>query len=175
MKLNRILLLIAVVFAFSACETMDDPEQTFSSTYPISGQWWVKLDVETGPNEWSEVVGYSKLLTFNTASNSMDTIWISDLDPSNGFAASLWDFQVKCPIDLTDNSFGMQDSAINIVEDYNIKIKVYDGFVSLGDATSISGVETDSINFKIVFEDDPGSVYRISGHRRTGFVEDDPE
>lgn len=167
MKLNKFIYILLAVFILSACETMEKPDKENSSVYPISGQWWVKMETESAPGKWSEVVGYSKLLTYNTASNSSDTIWISD-------EGKIWNFKVKCPIALSNSTFSMKDSVINSVADYSINVKVNDGFVSLGKAKSISGVTTDSISFKIGFTDDPGTVYRISGHRRTGFREDDP-
>ena len=33
--------------------------------------------------------------------------------------------------------------------------------------------KADSISFNIEFSDDPGTIYRIEGFRRTGFLEDE--
>jgi hypothetical protein len=153
---------------FSSCETMEDPNMEYSPVYPLSGEWYVKFELQTATDTFEDVynLGYVKILTYNTSSNTKDTIWIDDY-------TNTWNFKIKCPINLKEKTFGMKDSMVNSNPDYPIKIYIRDGSVQVGKGRSISGVKTDSICFLIGFEDDPGSVYRISGHRRTGFIEDE--
>lgn len=169
--MKKILLFILILpsLVFTACDTMEDPEIEYAPTWPISGEWYVRFETETAPNQWEDVYGsYLKILTYNTAANTKDTVWIDDLN-------NVWSFKVKCPIVVSNKTFGMADSALNNDTAYPIKVIVKGGFVSLGTAKSISGVKTDSIYFTIGFSDDPGTAYRLSGHRRTGFIEDEVE
>jgi hypothetical protein len=52
-------------------------------------------------------------------------------------------------------------------------IKVYEGKVLPGAGRSKTGVTADSIFLRVEFPDDPGNIYGIRGHQRTGFFEDD--
>jgi len=162
-------IVVILVLGFYSCETMDEPKMEYAPTYPISGEWFVKFEAETSPGVWADVynLGYVKILTYNTAYNTADTVWIDDL-------GNTWSFKVKCPINVKEKTFGMKDSVLNSDPTYPIKVIITDGLVLVGKGKSISGVTTDSIYFKVGFEDDPGTVYRISGHRRTGFIEDEP-
>ncbi len=168
-KIMKYFVFILPFVILFACETMDEPTMEYSPVYPLSGEWYVKFEAETSPGNFEDVygLGYVKILTYNTASNSKDTMWIDDL-------GNTWSFKVKCPINVTDKTFGMKDSIVNYDTTYPIKIYVREGIVLQGKGKSISGVVTDSISFLIGFEDDPGTVYRMSGHRRTGFIEDEP-
>ena len=48
-----------------------------------------------------------------------------------------------------------------------------EGKIIADGGVSKTGVVVDSIYIKATFSDDPGTEYEITGHRRTGFVEDD--
>ena len=52
-------------------------------------------------------------------------------------------------------------------------VKFYEGKVITGGGMSKSGVVVDSIYLKVEFSDDPGVIYEIKGHQRTGFFEDE--
>ncbi|HOK52106.1 MAG: lipid-binding protein [Bacteroidales bacterium] len=164
-----LLAFILPIVILVSCETMEEPKIEYSPVYPLSGEWFVKFEAETSPGTFEDIyhLGYVKILTYNTAYNSKDTMWIDDL-------GNTWSFKIKCPINVTARTFGMNDSMVNYDTNYPIKIYIREGIVLQGKGRSISGVVTDSISFLIGFEDDPGTVYRISGHRRTGFIEDEP-
>ena len=90
--------------------------------------------------------------------------------------ANFWDFQVKAPMDVGTKTFGLSngaDSLTNLVEGYDIKIRVTKGQVIPDGGRSKTGVQVDSIYFEVEFADDPGTIYEISGHQRTGFTADD--
>lgn len=172
MKKVKYLIFLMLAVGFFSCETMDDPEMEYASTYPVSGEWYVRFEVQDPTdNSWADVPGYgsyNKILTYNTASNSSDTIWIDDLN-------HIWSFKIKCPIQLSARTFSTPDSVLNSDPDYPINVLIKNGSVHVGKGKSISGVTTDSIYFEIGFTDDPGTQYRLSGFRRTGFLEDEPE
>ena len=70
-------------------------------------------------------------------------------------------------------TFSSKDSLNNLIEGYDIKILVKEGKVIKDGGRSKTGVKTDSIYMVVEFSDDLGTDYEISGHMRTGFVEDE--
>lgn len=150
----------------TACEK-DDPEIQNTATYPVSGEWWVTYQVRDAQGQLEDVGGgYHHFLTFNTASNKADSIWVSD-------AGEFWDFQVKAGLNLANRTFAVNEGQ-NI--SYDSKVRINNGKVLLGQGRSTSGVVTDSLYLEAAFDDDEepfGTTYIISGHRRTGFLEDE--
>ena len=176
-KIYLVILFLAVVFY--SCEKLHDlnqqkdPEIDLSSTYPISGEWWVRYydDAELT----SEVVPdtYFPLYTYNTSSDDGEEIWIWDMN-------TFWIYRIKCPVNMTNNTFA-GDTLISTsdYEDdgdlvlYNIWLNVTNGKVIPNGGHSTSGVVSDSIYMELEFEDDPGTIYYATGVRRTGFLEDE--
>jgi hypothetical protein len=149
-----------IVLGMVACQK--DPSIEKTSTYPLSGEWWVTLRDADG----NVVADYAKLLTYNTSSNKGDSLWIDD-------QGNIWTFKVKVGCNAGSKTFSVADSVTSVSEDYNIKIDVKDGKVVLKGGKTKNGNVSDSIYFKIGFGDDPGNTYVISGVRRTGFKDDD--
>ncbi|WP_439879665.1 lipid-binding protein [Pontibacter sp. MBLB2868] len=147
----------------SACEK-DAPEVKYTATYPVSGEWWVTYKVETDPGVFEDVekAGYTPLLTYNTAANKSDAIWVDD-------QGNFRDFKIKSGLDVASRSFSVKD-AINTASDNNVSIT--EGKVIKDGGVSKTKIKTDSIYFKAEFSDEPGTIYHVSGHRRTGFPED---
>jgi hypothetical protein len=155
-----------IVLSFYACQKYDDPDVKYASTYPISGEWWVRFTDTSG----TVLVDYTKLLTYNTRSEKGDSIWIDD-------GGNIWLFKIKAACDVKNKTFAV-DSIVNtaMIDEttpYPIKIMVSNGIVVLNGAKTKAGNTTDSIYMRIGFEDDQGTTYIISGVRRTGFREDD--
>jgi hypothetical protein len=164
--------LFAYIFLASAAmigvSCQEDLEPGGTKTQDMAGEWWVRYEVETSPGVWEDIGGsYYKMMTYNTASDT-EEIWVDDL-------AHFWDYKVKVPVDLTSKSFSVT-AAENA--SYESAVTIESGVVLTGEGTSISGVQTDSIHFLASFDDDDvafGTKYRVSGHRRTGFLEDELE
>ncbi|HYG21041.1 MAG TPA: lipid-binding protein [Ohtaekwangia sp.] len=152
--------------SITAC-TPDEPEVTYASTYPVSGEWWVTYQVESAPGVYEDVGhGYSKLLTFNTSADDGDSVWVSDEE-------NFWEFKIKAAVDMETYEFSTEESANAF---YDSKVIVQNGKVLLKEGRSTSGVVTDSIYFEVSFDDDTpayGTTYIVSGVRRTGFLEDE--
>jgi hypothetical protein len=164
-KIRYILLAIAAI-TFASCQP--DPEPGGTATQDVAGEWWVQYYEDDGAGNLTQLSDYLKLSTFNTAANTPDSIWISDL-------AHFWDIQVKVPLNYSAKTFAIEEGD-NV--SYASKVTIRDGKVLLGQGKSSSGVKTDSIYVKMLFDDDTtpyGTIYVAAGHRRTGFLEDEHE
>jgi hypothetical protein len=177
-KLKNILFVAVVLSALSlsSCSKLfewNQPKEVpteYSSVYPMGGEWWVVNRVDDGSGVFVDAGnGYTALFTYNTAAESTNEMWISD-------AGNFWWYTLKCPINLDAKTFGSADSLQSSYNHgaYDIKVLVQNGKIITDGANNPSGVKSDSIYFEIQFEDDPGTVYQISGKRRTGFLEDAP-
>jgi hypothetical protein len=155
----RNIVIIVLIFAtafVSAC-SKNLPDTGATSAVKVANEWWVQLDDGSGPGD---VV---KIATYNTASNP-DSIWIDDL------GGNVWDMKFKAKVDLNALTFASQNVQNQA---YNIKITVTDGKILSKAAKSKSGNVTDSIYMQIEFSDDPGTKYKLAGHARTEFSEDE--
>lgn len=152
--------LFALVFAMSACETYGDPEVKYSSTYPVSGEWYIEYYVGD-----AHVGDFALHTISNTAADDGKEIWIGD-------EGNFWTYKVKCPVNMSNLTFAGTEIT-SIVEDYGIKISIANGKVMEKAATVPSGVKTDSIYFEINFEDDAATTYIAKGYKKTGFLEDE--
>ena len=141
-----------------------------SSTYPLSGEWWVRyFDDAATTNDIGG--GYYPLYTYNTAANDGKDFWIWDQN-------TFWAYRVKCPVSMQNNTFS-GDTLISTatygtpITLYNIWLNVKNGKVLVKGGLSTSKVVTDSIYMELEFEDDAGTIYYVAGVRRTGFLEDE--
>lgn len=165
--------LIIGLLSLSSCSKLYDWNQPkekgieYSVIWPMSGEWFVTYKLEDGTDVLG---GYTKLFTFNTASESTSEFWITDHESGS---PNFWDFRAKCPINLGTTTFGSNDLIQN--ESYEIKMKITEGKIILKGGFSLSNVVTDSIYMKLEFSDDPGTIYIASGVRRTGFLEDEAD
>ena len=175
MIMNKYLLLIltALTFSFVSC---DDYEPGATATEALAGDWYVTYSVKVG-NEWQELVGPVLLTTYNTAANVSTEMFVDD-------HGSFWEIKGKVKANPSGRSFGSDNEVDNYY--YDSKFKVKDGLVLPKQAHSPSNVVTDSIVFYVSFNDDGyendngemvltpyETTYRVSGFRRTGFLEDE--
>lgn len=155
----------------------EDPDTEFSSTYPLSGEWWVQYYFDNGDGTYSEVgfgYGHLPLFTYNTANNDGKEMWISDDD-------NFWSLKVKTPVDMKTLTFGGQGLVNNsdtisdegVLGKYDISINITDGKVLKNAGKSPSGVTVDSIFMGVEYGDEPGTIFYIAGVRKTGFLEDE--
>ncbi len=169
---NSILFLLIAVFLFSSCDVKDDFENEESPLVEMAGEWYVHYDHNVyGPDPFG--VGYTSLVTYNTSADDGNEMWIND-------EGNFWTYQVKIPVNLTALTFGSQDTVINHIDGYDIKVLVRNGKIIKDASTRESGAIADSIYFEMWFEDLEGSTgiagdtLIVSGYRRTGFLEDEP-
>ncbi|MGV3505138.1 MAG: lipid-binding protein [Adhaeribacter sp.] len=156
------LILLASVFSLgflSSCDTQDDPEQEFTSTYPISGDWVIDYYVEDA-GKLVRVASHTQILAYNTAANNGTEIWIDD-------HKTWWQYKVKANVNMATLSIS-GDNLQNVT--YNSKVRIKDGKV-FPNGTKVNGLPADSIYFKVAFDDDEtpyATDYIAAGHRSTG-------
>jgi hypothetical protein len=195
-KIFRNFLMVASLFSASlltSCE-MDDPEVEHTAVSPMSGEWFVQWDVQDSTGAWEHVADYTHIMTSSTSANTETEMWIGDIfdDPRNlasTSAGNFWTFMVRANVNLDAMTFTANDKSIATVGakpatattpekppvPYDIVVKINNGKIIKDGSTPPSGTTTDSIYFEAEFEDDPGTIYRASGYKRTGFLEDEHE
>ncbi len=171
-KLTIHTLLICAALIWAGCQ--EDPEPGGTATQDVAGEWWVTYYVDDGSGNLIDISGgYTKAMTFNTAANVADEIWVSDV-------GNFWDYQVKVEYNPNGKTFSASE-AQNV--SYDSKVTIEDGKFLLGEGMSTSGVKTDSIYFAASFSDETtegvptpyATKIIVAGHRRTGFLEDEHE
>jgi hypothetical protein len=151
------LFIVPVVFVISSCSKK--PDVAYTSTYKMSGEWFTRY--------YSGNVAqttFHKILTYNTADPASSQVWVED--------PAVWTFKSKFDVDYASLAF----KAVAATDNLDIpgeKIKVYEGKIIPNGGHSKSGNLVDSIYLKVEFTDDPGTIYEIRGHQRTGFFEDE--
>lgn len=143
-----------------SCDLGDDPVVGGTATQAVAGEWWTTFTVN-GEDIYG--LGYTMVTTSNTAANVPTEFLIGD-------DGNTWNYKVKCPLNLDAKTFGGTGLA-NIA--YDITVNISNGKILPGAAMSTGGNVTDSIYFEAEFSDDPGTIYQVSGYRRTGFLEDE--
>jgi len=125
----------------------------------MSGEWFIRF--YTGG---AVVSPYHKIISYNTSDPNAAQIWVDDLD--------FQPFKAKFDVDYPSLSFKAATSIPNLANNGKT-IKVLEGKVLPGAGKSKTGVVVDSIFMKLEFSEEPGTVYDIAGHQRTGFQEDE--
>lgn len=155
---NKILVFLSIlVITLSSCK--EEVEVWDSKTADFAGSWWAALYFED-----KEQTDMYNIFTYNTAANEPE-IWISD-------EAHLWNFKVKCPVNVSDLSFAGSDLKNESATGDDITINIRNGKILKAAGKSLSGVVVDSIYFEIEFSDDPDIFYNVRGAKQTGFEED---
>jgi len=183
--MKKILVIVTIAIAALAISCKKDPIGR-TQTADLAGQWYIIYncvdangDIVPGFEDFNG--GYTLALTFSTASNRADSIWVSDTENSN-----LLGFQVKVPCDLSSLTFGSENEAVNVNEDgamadgyIGATAIVKKGKIMLGAAKTPSGMPADSIFFEVSFKDDAYAAnygydhYQAVGYRYTGFAADE--
>jgi hypothetical protein len=162
-SLKFISILFLSVSAFiSGCRKEKDTDAGGTATQAMAGEFWVQISVE------DELLlnDYFKVITYNTADNVDNKMWIDDQE-------HIWPFKFKMDVNPSAQTF----TANAVESQYTpITVTLTNGKI-LSNVTKgpASQVPTDSIYFEAEFSDDPGTVYQFSGYRRTKWPEDDHE
>lgn len=178
MKLNKLFLIVTIAVSLVACKDDFDPGSVPGSE--LAGEWYVQTYVGG-----SAVLGHELISTYNTAAADGSQIWLDD-------QGHIWPVKAKINSDPAGMSFsGMGTNTEIEIFQYDTAdmaapydsvtttslgfetINVLEGKVISDEGRSKTGVVTDSIYIRAEFSDDPGTEYEMSGHRRTGFGEDD--
>lgn len=170
---------------FTSCEK---DEIGGTATQSMAGQWYVTIDaVDESGNPIDEGedyfgVGRVLMLTYNTAANDADKMWIDDLGnfdlPTvyDNSAYPSYSFKNLVNINLNALTFS-SDEAENKAGEFPITIE--DGKILKGAGTQNNGSKCDSIVFYVKyvgdpwFPDDGYAKYKVSGVRYSGLEEND--
>ena len=151
-----------------------------TATEKMAGQWYVQLVAVDDQGEllYSDEdlfdLGFFHVLTFNTADNTPDSLWIANVEDFKGVGLPHLNYQVKAGCNLNSNTFGVENG-VNLYSGAGVKIS--NGKILYGAAKTPSGMPADSIVYDLSIEGDPYAAFygslRVSGYRYTGLVNDD--
>lgn len=158
--INKIAIITVLFFGITSCENngYEDYEQKKSPSGDLNGEWYINIIEES-----SGSVEVEHALHYTYDSND-GKLWIDD--KKHG-----WYLKGKSNFDVNNLTFSV--SAEDNLNDLGSKFTITEGKILKNAAKSKTGVVTDSIYFKAEFDYDPGVIYIHSGHRRTGFEEDE--
>lgn len=158
--INKIALITIMLFGITACENngYEDYEQKVSPSVALNGEWYIDvIKASTGVVEEEHALHY-------TYDSNDGKLWIDD--KKNG-----WYLKGKLNYDVQNLTFNV--SGEDNLNDKGSKFTITEGKIMKNAGKSKTGVATDSIYFKAEFDYAPGVIYIHSGHRRTGFIQDD--
>lgn len=145
---------------FISCDEGGDLDIGGTATQDMAGDWYVEFLVD-GQDIYG--LGYSLLSTYNTAANKNTEMWIDDHE-------NTWAYKLKTSVDYANKTFSGTDLENQV---YDITATINDGKILKDAATTSGGNVSDSIYFEIEFSDQPGTIYQVTGYKRTGFPEDE--
>ncbi len=167
MKKYIYLIITALCFSLYSCDNEVEPGGT--QVQNLAGDWYVRLLFDDGSGNWTDGydIGYYRLETYNTAANLATEMFVDD--------NNTWPMKGKVKVDVSGLSFKTDGDTENYYLSQGVAypFKVNDGKVFPKGGTALSGTVTDSICMHVEYSDDPGTVYRICGIKRTGFPADE--
>lgn len=157
---------VALSFGFVSCSVETNEEPGGTNVEKMAGRWDVHVDAvdESGNVLYEDPYGLGTItiMTYNTADNSIDKMWLDD----NG---KFWSFKMKVDVNYIARTFSCAE------QDYDAAgtgtAVVTNGKVLEKATLNLHGMPNDSIVFDVRFSDDPETLYRLSGQRYTGFYE----
>jgi len=168
MKISKIFLLLLVgILAFSACETLPKQEVLYSPTFPVSGEYLVRVtNAADGTQPYPAIFAFR---AFNTSYNTKDTVWVKLGAATASYTFGLLGKALCVP---TTAMFNITNGT-NTIYPLTPSFTILEGKVLLGQAKVPSGTPCDSVYMKFQTARDPGKTFILKGHRRTGFYEDE--
>jgi len=140
----------------------DDYEQEGTALQEMSGEYWIDITDASGAL-------YVQHALHKLYDDNNGNLVITDrIGSGNTFTGWWTDTTVDAdPASLTFSGANLP----NLADDSEVTIT--EGRILKGAARSRTGVVTDSIYFKGVYNYDPETVLTFAGHKRTGFEEDE--
>jgi hypothetical protein len=165
--INKIALISLLFLGLVSCENngYEDYKQEATPSLAMNGEWYITITDEAS----GEIqVEHALHKTFDSKDGKM---YITDrIIASNPPAFTGWWLETKLDVNIKDLTFSITD-ALNTADES--KVKITEGKIIKNAAKSKDGNVVDSIYFKAVFDYEPTQVLIYSGHKRTGFLEDD--
>lgn len=151
---------LLVLVSLSSCDKTGDADPGGTTVEKYAGDWFITLTDTDG----NTLVENALHTTYNTSAND-NTMWIDDHE--NGYV-----IKCKVTVNLADGTFTATD-AENLYD--GSLVTITDGKIEKNAATSLGGHTVDKISFRAHFDyDAPGYDILYEGHKRTGFLEDEP-
>jgi hypothetical protein len=135
-----------------------------TATVKMNNGWWINVSIQGQAGNLLPTPVF--FATYNTASNSPDSLWIDDL-------GNFWDFKVVATANYPALTFAANQVLNNYYAD---TVNITNGKILPKAGHSRAGNVTDSLYMEVTFSDDVpayGNTYIIAGTARTGFDEDD--
>lgn len=175
-SIKYLLFLTFALVAFASCDTYGDYDQEFAPTYPLGGQYYVKVldennqeipmhQMKSGEVTYNVYGTYMYL--YNTAANDKDKIWIKL--PSD----DLFDGGILGKISCDVNSLTFSGTAGNMEADGNTAVgefTVTSGVMTEKSVTTPTNGKADGIELKYTLN---GKTYTVTGFRWTAWDEDE--
>lgn len=164
--ISLVFMAVALSFGFASCSVETDEKPGGTNVEKMAGRWMVQVDVvdENGNTLYEDPYGLGSIdiMTYNTADNSTNKMWLNDL-------GNFWAFEMKVDVNYLERTFSCAE------QDYDAAgtgtAVVTNGKVLEKATLNLHGMPNDSIVFDVRFSDDPETLYRLSGQRYTGFYE----
>jgi hypothetical protein len=168
-KYISIIFMAALVsVGFVACDVETDEDAGGTNVQDMAGFWEVKVDgVKSDGSFVSDPysIGTISMETYNTASNAADSMWVND-------GGAFWGIKFKVPVNYAAKTFSCESKCYDPSNAKAGNAVITDGKILIGKGHNLHGMATDSIFFKVKFDDDDtGMTYQIAGIKHSGFSE----
>ena len=138
-----------------------------TATESLAGQWYVLANMVNDDGSVIEDpygLGRFQILTYNTAANNPNEIWIDD-------SKNFWNFKVKANGDINTLTFSAPNADNQRGDE--ITVNITNGKILKNGGVQNNGSPADYITMDVEFSDDPGTIYRLEGVRYSGLEEND--
>ena len=158
-NINKIVLAVFMTTIISSCDNdgYDDYTKVETSSIEMNGEWYIDISDASGV-----LAQHTHHVTYDTNEGN-NTMYIND--NKEGY----W-LKGKLNVDTENLTFSTENE--NNLVDPGSTFTITEGKILKNAAHSKDGNVTDSIYFKGEFSYDPGNIIIFSGHKRTGFLED---
>ena len=162
-KIRNVFLLPAVLALTVSCDEVrgyDDYDPGQTPTVTMNGEWFIDI-VDQGSGD---VLAEHVLHKTYDAGFGNGQMYIDD--EQNGY-------YIKGLVNTDLNNLTFYTSGVENLADPGSTFNITDGKILKNAARSRDGNVVDSIYFRAEFSYDPGTTIIFSGHKRTGFLEDE--
>ncbi len=161
-NISKILFGIFMITILYSCENngYEEYEATTTPSVEMNGEWYIDISDASGTLVAPQ---HAKHVTYDT-NDGNSTMYIND--NKNGY-----ELKGKVIVNTKDLTFSVKDEQNTNTPGSTFTIT--EGKILKNAAHSKSGNVTDSIYFKGEFSYDKGNIIIFSGHKRTGFLEDE--
>lgn len=154
-NIYTLIIALFLILSLVSCKK-DNPDPGGTAVEEVAGEWWVQWDEDPG--------SYASISTYNTTANIPTEMWFEDHF-----------YETKSKISVNTSALTFSAAAVkNSDPEYDVDITITKGKIIVDGAKGlVSKAVTDSISYEVEYSDDPGTIYKMSGYRRTRFAEDD--